>query len=78
LAQTVEKQSFCNLCADLTIELDSIVLENARELQEVGIRGKDETKKQLLKLFTKEKNNSINQYKANIDSKNNIKIPLII
>ncbi|MFX0009532.1 MAG: hypothetical protein ACFE9R_04400, partial [Candidatus Hermodarchaeota archaeon] len=72
MAQTAEKQSFCNLCADLTIELDSFVLENAKELQEVSIRGKNETKKQLLKLFTKEKNNSINQYKANIDSKNNI------
>ncbi|MFW9950225.1 MAG: hypothetical protein ACFFKA_08900 [Candidatus Thorarchaeota archaeon] len=86
MAQTVEKQPFCNICADLTVELESLSFEEGKKTQEVVVKENNFVGNQLLKLVNKTKYNSkylnevvnINDYKTNIDRKINYRIPPII
>ncbi|MFW9952794.1 MAG: hypothetical protein ACFFKA_21950 [Candidatus Thorarchaeota archaeon] len=86
MAQTVEKQPFCNICAELNIDLDSIDFSKENILHEVVIEEKNTLGKQLLKLFSKGKNNAkylnetkkIGNFKFNKDAQHFYKFPIII
>ena len=70
MAQIVEKQTFCNVCADLDIKLDEIILEEEQKRLEV-VEQKQEKKGKLSRLFNNIRHNEIvkiDNYKAKIDN----------
>lgn len=76
MAQIVEKQTFCNVCADLEIKLDEIILEEEQKgLEAVEVK-QEKRDKELSRLFNNAKYNAnylneivkINNYKAKIDN----------
>ena len=76
MAQIVEKQTFCNVCADLDIKLDEIILEEEQKCLDVVEQKQEKRSKELSRLFNKAKHNAnylneivkIDNYKAKIDN----------
>ena len=79
MAQIVEKQTFCNVCADLEIKLDEIILEEEQKCLDIVEQKQEKRSKELSRLFNKAKHNAnylneivkIDKHKANIDSQVN-------
>ena len=76
MAQIVEKQTFCNVCADLEIKLDEIILEEEQKCLEAVEVKQEKIGKKLSRLFNKAKHNAnylneivkIGNFKAKIDN----------
>jgi hypothetical protein len=76
MAQIVEKQTFCNVCADLEIKLDEIILEEEQKCLDIVEQKQEKRSKELSRLFNKAKHNAnylneivkIDNYKAKIDN----------
>ena len=72
MAQIVEKQTFCNVCADLDIKLDEIILEEEQKCLDVVEQKQEKRSKELSRLFNKA--NYLNEivkignFKAKIDN----------